>query len=346
VTTVPSTVSPGQVVTASHQNDVRTALIELQADRLLKAGGTMTGALLLPTTQDTGSTAAIHKGYADATYATVAGDTMTGPLILPSTQSTNPLAAIHTTFADGRYVNVTGDTLTGPLLLDSPQSTNGAAAIRKDYADATYINDAGDTMTGSLEFGAGGGPGFSGIRLDITGHIEPTVATNISNIALNKISAADVSGGAYIVFETGTSGGTTPVVKSSISRNAADNGIAISNCNTTAPSDYRLKNDLGPVVDGVARVMALVPRRLRWKTGDDPAEWDGFFAHEVTPVAPYAVIGDKDAVYPPDSEINPGQINPQQLDVSGLVPLLVAALQEAVTTITDLTARVTALEAG
>lgn len=344
MTTVPNTVSPGQVVTAAQSNSYRTAIVELQAGKLDVAGDTMTGALLLPSTQSLAGIAAIHINYADSRYLRQAGGTMTGGILLPATQSANPLSAIHRSYADTTFVSLAGATLTGALLLDSPQSTNAAAAIRKDYADTTYVNVAGDTMTGALLVGSGGGPGLSGTKLDATGHTDITTGTNISNLALNKIAAADVSGGAYIHFQTGTSGGSTPVTKSTISRNAADNGIAISACTISAPSDYRLKNDLGPVVDGVARIMALVPRRLRWKTGDDPTEWDGFFAHEVTPVAPYTVIGEKDAVYAPDSEINPGQINPQQLDVSGLVPLLVAALQDTHAEVVELRDRVAALE--
>lgn len=264
--------------------------------------------------------------------AGTAAEQMTGPLILPTTQSTNANAAVHKGYVDTTFANVTGDTMTGALLLPTTQSTNALAAVHKTYAD-TKLAEAGGTMTGDLEFGGGGGPGFSGTKINTTGHIDSTTNLNISNLALNRIAAADVSGGAYIHFETGTSGGTSAPPKASITRNAADNGIAISNCNTTAPSDYRLKDDLGPVADAVARIRSLIPRRLRWKQGDDPNEFDGFFAHEVTPAAPYAVVGTKDAV------------EMQQLDVSGLVPLLTAALQTALATIDELAARVDALEA-
>lgn len=329
MTTVPSTVSPGQVITAAQSNSYRTAIVELQADRLLKAGGTMTGPLLLPTTQNLGSTAAIHKGYADTTYlnaAGTAGDTMAGPLILPSTQSTNPLSAIHRTFADATYVNVAGDTLTGPLLLDSPQSTNAAAAIRKDYADATYINDAGDTMTGALEFGGGGGPGFSGQKVDTTGHTDSTVSANQSNLALNKISSGVVAAGNYVLFQKGTSGGSTATTIGSIQM---DTDLASVNFNQT--SDGRLKDDLGPLVDPAGVIAALRPKHLRWK--DSGVEFDGFIAQEVQAVIPSAVTGAADAV---DDD---GAIVPQQLALMKMIPYLVGAIQ-------TLTARVATLEAA
>jgi hypothetical protein len=106
-------------------------------------------------------------------------------------------------------------------------------------------------------------------------------------------------------------------------------------------SDYRIKNDLGPVVDALGQCLALVPRRLEMK--QDPGhEFVGFFAHEVQTVAPYAVSGDKDEVYTVEEAdafagIDPGDPKIQQLDVSKIVPLLTAGLQE-------LAERVTALE--
>jgi hypothetical protein len=65
---------------------------------------------------------------------------------------------------------------------------------------------------------------------------------------------------------------------------------------------------------------------------------DGFFAHEVSPVVPESITGSKDAV---DEE---GKPDYQGIDQSKLVPLLTAALQEAVAKIEALEARVQTLE--
>ena len=82
-------------------------------------------------------------------------------------------------------------------------------------------------------------------------------------------------------------------------------------------SDYRLKTDVVPLTGAVARVRRLKPSRFRFKA--DPAEVvDGFLAHEVAAVVPHAVTGEKDG-----DEM-------QSVDLSKLVPLLTAALQEAV----------------
>jgi len=102
-------------------------------------------------------------------------------------------------------------------------------------------------------------------------------------------------------------------------------------------SDYRLKEDVQPMVGASDRLMALKPVNFAWKV--DGSRVDGFIAHEAQEVVPEAVTGEKDAV---DAEGNPEY---QGIDQSKLVPLLTAALQEALTEIADLKARVAALEA-
>jgi hypothetical protein len=96
-------------------------------------------------------------------------------------------------------------------------------------------------------------------------------------------------------------------------------------------SDYRLKQDIRPLEGAIERLNGLKPCRFAFKAEAD-RRVDGFIAHEVAQIVPEAVSGEKDAV---DAS---GDIVPQAVDVSRLVPLLVAALQE-------LTGRVKALEA-
>ena len=96
-------------------------------------------------------------------------------------------------------------------------------------------------------------------------------------------------------------------------------------------SDYRLKQNIEPLADGLARLSALKPCRFAFKTEPDHT-LDGFIAHEVAAVVPDAVSGEKNAV---DSK---GEILPQSVDLGRLVPLLVAAVQA-------LTLRLDALEA-
>jgi hypothetical protein len=95
-------------------------------------------------------------------------------------------------------------------------------------------------------------------------------------------------------------------------------------------SDYRLKESVKPISGGLARVNALKPSIYNWKS--DGSTGEGFIAHELAEVVPTAVSGEKDAVNAD------GSIKSQGIDMSRIVPILVAAIQE-------LTARVQTLEA-
>ena len=115
-------------------------------------------------------------------------------------------------------------------------------------------------------------------------------------------------------------------------------------CSFNTSSDYRLKENDVKITDGITRIKQLRPIRFNWKT-DSSSTQDGFFAHEVQPIVPESVIGEKDA---PIDSLGEGY---QQIDHSKLVPLLTAALQEAITKIEKLEqdnialrARVTNLE--
>jgi hypothetical protein len=104
-------------------------------------------------------------------------------------------------------------------------------------------------------------------------------------------------------------------------------------------SDYRLKENAVTISDGITRLKTLKPYRFNWIAEKGQPKVDGFFAHEVTAV-PEAISGTKDEV---DSDNNPVY---QAIDHSKLVPLLTAALQEAVAKIEVLETKVAALEGG
>jgi hypothetical protein len=89
--------------------------------------------------------------------------------------------------------------------------------------------------------------------------------------------------------------------------------------------------------DGITRLKKLAPKRFNFKA-DSSQTVDGFLAHEVEAVVSNAVVGEKDAV---DDN---GNIDPQGIDQSKLIPLLTAALQEAIAKIEVLETKVAALE--
>lgn len=88
--------------------------------------------------------------------------------------------------------------------------------------------------------------------------------------------------------------------------------------NTT--SDYRLKENVQPISNGLDRVAQLKPVTYQWKS--DGSDGEGFIAHELAEVCPLAVSGEKDAV---DAD---GKIIPQGIDPSKVVAVLTAAIQE------------------
>ena len=137
------------------------------------------------------------------------------------------------------------------------------------------------------------------------------------------------------------------------------NGGSAASYNTS--SDYRLKEDWTPMTGASARVQALNPINFAWKA--DGSRVDGFLAHELAEVTPEAVTGTKDAMRDEEYEATPAVLDEdgnvtteavmgtrsvpdyQGIDQSKLVPLLTAALQEALTEIASLKTRVEALEA-
>ena len=102
-------------------------------------------------------------------------------------------------------------------------------------------------------------------------------------------------------------------------------------------SDYRLKENVTVVTDGIARLQQLNPSRFNF-IADPDTTVDGFIAHEVQAVVPEAIYGEKDAV---DADGNPVY---QGIDQSKLVPLLTAALQEAMERIEQLESAVATLQ--
>lgn len=115
--------------------------------------------------------------------------------------------------------------------------------------------------------------------------------------------------------------------------------ISITTTNTAynTSSDYRLKENVTAVTDGITRLQQLKPSRFNFIANPGQTV-DGFIAHEVQSVVPEAITGEKDAV---DADGNPIY---QGIDQSKLVPLLTAALQEAVAKIESLETRIAALE--
>jgi hypothetical protein len=191
------------------------------------------------------------------------------------------------------------------------------------------------------------------MRIDDTGGLRLGLTSNIFNAsASEKLSvkntnvgcaatfeATDITGGYPILYLRSTDTTSSQTAVFFYRTNTIVGSIATTTSSTvySTSSDYRLKEDVQPMVGASDRLMALKPVNFAWKT--DGTRVDGFLAHEAQEIVPEAVVGEKDAV---DADGNPKY---QGIDQSKLVPLLTAALQEALQKIDALEARVAALEA-
>ena len=202
--------------------------------------------------------------------------------------------------------------------LNAPSGTAGSAI---SLTQAMTLDASGNLLVGTTSAFTGSG-------------ISPKVT--ISNSAgLGLINIGNTDSG----LVTQPAGNTN--YYSAFFLNSSSSGVGNIFCTGTTTayntsSDYRLKEDWQPMIGATERVKALKPVNFAWKV--DGSRVDGFLAHEAQEVVPECVTGTKDAV---DAE---GKPNYQGIDQSKLVPLLTAALQEALTKIDSLTARIEALE--
>jgi hypothetical protein len=219
--------------------------------------------------------------------------------------------------------------------------------IRVNNGTTAQSYDIGRSTTNGLLYFYGGQTGFTGyvwsgvdgerMRIDSSGNLLVATTTQLSSgricvdfnqsthqaITLRNTNAGN--GGNYILF-----------LNSSNNQSGLITQTGATTVAYTTSSDYRLKENIVPMVGALDKVLQLKPVTYTWK--QDGSNGQGFIAHELQEVVPDCVVGDKDAV---NDEGNPVY---QGVDTSFLVATLTAAIQEQQTIINDLTARITALE--
>jgi len=204
---------------------------------------------------------------------------------------------------------------------------NGGTGSSTLLAAGIPTLSATNSFTGSNGFGI-----TAGSNLPI---FAKATATNGTAIAAQNLStyntvpltvASDFSNGTLVVFYAGT-------FPSSVSTTGT---IAISGAGTNynVTSDYRLKSNIAPISNAVTKLKQLAPKTYTWTNHPNVGTVYGFIAHELQAVIPQAVTGEKDAI---DED---GKPKYQGVDSSNLIPFLTAALQEAITRIEALEAKV------
>ena len=139
----------------------------------------------------------------------------------------------------------------------------------------------------------------------------------------------------YRASQYGPDGNAVAFVTGSTTVGSISQTGSATSYNTT--SDYRLKENVIDLTGGIERVKQLQPRRFNFIENPDNTV-DGFIAHEADLIVPESVTGEKDEVYPNGEPVY------QAMDNAKLVPVLTAALKEAISKIEDLETRVQSLE--
>lgn len=333
-------------------------------------------------TADQISTGYLYAGVIDAgqiTAGTITGRTLqtanalspsvTEAVIVNGTDNSidfkvDGLISFH--MAAGTGVSATWAATNG-LLIDYKELVGGTSTSTAGlYLQSNYLEmSSGGTMEHSLSLdSASGVTSLRGKDVSIVATVSSGAGSGItfgesgsnSYIFFNKLSASTwyATNGGYMDPDGPLVLTSTSATTLFLSRKTTDGSIAVfhkggasavgsisitgSATAYNTSSDYRLKENVIPLSSALDRLMQLKPSRFNFILEPEKTV-DGFIAHEVQEVIPEAIYGVKDAVN------EDGTPNYQGIDQSKLVPLLTAALQEAVNKIEELSDRIATLEA-
>ena len=247
-------------------------------------------------------------------------------------------------------------TIDGGEDIDMDASGNGQLSLKGNgYTGAIALNDEGmqiyhNSASRDLIFGTNE---TERMQIQSGGRIGIGTASPGGAIHVNTINYTNNG-----IFQT-TSDSFTPIFISFRKASGTQIGsIRMTGTTGTAyntSSDHRLKENITEITDGINRLKQLDPKRFNFIDEPDTIV-DGFIAHEAQTVVPEAVTGTYNEIqvwsqeeidngYAPDGvsagdnklDENGNTIPEYQgIDQAKLVPLLTAALQEAITKIETL----------
>ena len=264
---------------------------------------------------------------------------------------------VQATIDSSGNLGIGTSTFNGVKTVIQGAQTGGAPQTSGTTQTYGLLRLKGTTFTSVLDFGTNGGT-YNWIQ-----------ATDSANLATNYDLAIQPNGGNLLIGTTSTNPiaanatGITvaPAGFLNINRQTGAGSMAIGNSTTgtlmtfyytgggtfagvgqititattssfVGTSDYRLKEDIAPLTSGISTIAALKPISYKWKL--DQSDGEGFVAHELGEVIPLALFGEKDAIN------EDGSIKPQGIDMTKIVPHLVAAIQELSAEIEALKAKV------
>ena len=247
-------------------------------------------------------------------------------------------------------------TCSGALTVTGVTTLNGNITLGSDASDNITVNgDFVSTLTPNVNSGVALGSSslrwsdlyvndvFLGSSHDSTGILYIGTTSAIMSAASKVQLLFTGVGSRYGISMRPNSAGHTYYMNFGNASATFVGGISLDADNAgvtfAESSDYRLKENITDLTGAIDRVKALKPRRFSFKIDENKTIKDGFLAHEAAEVVPEAVTGEKDAM-------KDGEIAPQSIDRSRMIPLLTGALQEAIAKIEVLESKVAALEAS
>ena len=252
------------------------------------------------TTSDGGST--LTEGLSVAHNGNVGIGTTSPSFTLDVNSGTTNTVASFTSTDAGAGINLTDNSGTSTL------QTNGANL-------RIGVDEDGAVSSSAIQFRV---DGSTKAILNSSGSflIGGTSAGAADAITLNSNGSAvfDRAGGDVLTLRRNTSDGRVVAILDDDEDIVGSISISSSTTSYNTSSDYRLKEDIKPILNATDKVLSLKPINFKWKKSSN--KLDGFLAHEVQDILPYAVIGEKDGV------------EMQSIDHSKLIPILVKTIQE------------------
>ena len=307
---------------------------------VLQSNGTTTAVTI-----DTSQRAAFVAGTAALPAITTTGDTNTG-IFFPAADT----IAFSEGGAESMRIDSSGNVGIGTTSPAYRIDVNkGSAGVLANFTDgvnanfqistAPYVTTIGPSaVTTSLVLQTSG---TEAARIDSSGNLLVGTTSSSGTVVgsrfingaetINCAVSASTNGGrtSYELYSTGAGAYRFYV--------GAGGTIFATSTVITAISDQRLKENVRDIDTGLSSIMALKPRRFDWKEskGQDKKNVAGFIAQEFEDVFPECVS---------TSKAGADGIEYKNINHETLIPTLVKAIQEQQALITQLTARITALE--
>jgi len=264
--------------------------------------------------------------------AAISADT-TGVLALQS--GSTPTTAVTIDTAQNVGIGTTSpQAYSGYTVLTIDNATNGGVlALKKNSTlfgtlssgtNAFAIDASG--ASNNLTFQTNG---TERMRLDSSGNLLLNTTSTTGTACMHIPATASKYS---ISFRSSATTGSACAFYNSGGSGVGEILIGASSTTYSTSSDYRLKENIAPMIGALDKISALKPVTYDWKAGGSS---QGFIAHELAEVCPDAVVGTKDAVETVDDVDAEGKVigtkevpKYQGIDTSFLVATLTAAIQE------------------